>query len=85
MRADVERTSLLEEEIRLSNLLHEGDLQDADIPPDLVGVNLEIALQECYERMDAIGVSSAEARAGRILNGLGFDEDMLNKPTNSLR
>jgi hypothetical protein len=26
----------------------------------LLGVNLEVALTECYERMDAIGVATAE-------------------------
>lgn len=82
LRADVERTALLEDEVRLNNYLH-CDNSD-EIPDDLKGINIELALTECYERMDAIGASSAEARARKILLGLGFDLDMMDKPTNSL-
>jgi ABC-type glutathione transport system ATPase component len=79
LRADVERTSLLEDEARLSAFLH-GSTNDP-LPADLKGVNLEVALSECFERMDAIGVHTAENRASKILFGLGFDEHMLTKPT----
>jgi len=78
LNADVERTALLEEEERLTLHLHGTD---SPLPDDLKGVNLEVALTECYERMDSIGVSSAEVRAKKILFGLGFSEDMLLKPT----
>lgn len=58
---------------------------NASLPPDLQGVNLELALQECYERMDAIGVGSSELRAKKILEGLGFTPPtMTDRPTNSL-
>ena len=79
LRADVERTSLMEDEARLSAYLH-GSTNDP-LPADLKGVNLEVALSECFERMDAIGVHTAENRASKILYGLGFDEHMLTKPT----
>jgi ATP-binding cassette subfamily F protein 3 len=84
LRADVERTSLLEDEARLMMFIHDPD-SAGPLPADLVGVNLEMALAECFERMDAIGVSSAEARAIKILTGLGFDQKMMSeKPTSAL-
>lgn len=84
LRADVERTSLLEDEARLMMFIHDPD-SAGPLPADLVGVNLEVALAECFERMDAIGVSSAESRAVKILSGLGFDEKMMHdKPTSTL-
>lgn len=82
LRADVERTSLLEEEALLSSHLH-GTALDR-LPKALEGVNLEAALSECYERMDLIGVSSAETRAKKILEGLGFSEAMMTRPSDQL-
>lgn len=97
LRADVERTALLEEEQKLNMYLHGADdnTEEADegttkrgirpvLPPELKGVNLEVALQEVYERMDAIGVPTAELRARKILEGLGFSNEMMERPTNSL-
>lgn len=129
LRADVERSALLEEEAKLLAYMHgvkprhakagaaddlddEDDSAEADtqegssaaaskkadkklatnsssssakaLPAELKGVNLEIALAEVYDRMDAIGVSSAEIRARKILEGLGFTKDMMERPTNSL-
>jgi len=82
LRADVERTALLEDEARLTQFLHaeEGTI----LPEDLRGVNIELALTECYERMDVIGVSTAEKRALKILAGLGFSEEMARRATSSL-
>ena len=34
--------------------------------------------------MDAIGVNSSEFRARKILTGLGFTDDMMEKPTAGL-
>jgi len=102
LRADVERTALLEEEQRLSSFLvstrktpafisyfflfslFQHGSSDEPIPVDLKSVNLELALAEVYERMDAIGVTSAELRAKKILTGLGFDEAMMERPTDNL-
>lgn len=39
---------------------------------------------ECYERMDAIGVNTAETRARKILTGLGFTDNMMERPTGGL-
>lgn len=82
LNADVERTALLQEEERLNDILH-SDVP-VEMPPDLVGVNIEIVLQECYERMDAIGVSTAEVRAMKILSGLGFNDVTAHTPTHLL-
>ena len=82
LRADIERTQLLADEARLSAFLHGST--DEPLPEDLKGVNLELALSECFERMDTIGVSGAENRAKKILKGLGFSSEMIEKPTISL-
>ena len=37
-------------------------ISSSSLPPELKGVNLEVALQECYERMAIIGVNTAEVR-----------------------
>ena len=76
---------MLEEEAKLNKFLFENaENSTCVLPEELKGVNLEVALQECYERMDIIGVSSAPHRARRILSGLGFSPSMLDKPTNKL-
>jgi hypothetical protein len=40
-------------------------------------------LNEIYERMNLISASSAEARASKILHGLGFNEAWQQRPTSS--
>lgn len=40
-------------------------------------------LTEIYERMNEMGASTAEARASKILHGLGFTEQMQQRPTQS--
>ena len=40
-------------------------------------------LGEIYDRLQAIDAYTAEARAARILVGLGFDEEMQNRPLDS--
>ncbi len=80
LKADVERTALLQEEERLSSLIHSSGPVE-EVPADLKGVNLEVALMECYERMDAISVSTAEVRAMKILSGLGFNDVSANTAT----
>lgn len=78
----MERTALIEEEARLSHLLHSGRTEP--LPPDLAGINLEVVLAECYERMDSIGADGAEGRAVRVLTGLGFSERTVEAPTERL-
>jgi ATP-binding cassette, subfamily F, member 1 len=70
MRADKERWALVKEEkVLLAALEKEPDeAKDA-------------RLAEVYEQMAAIGADRAEAKARRILYGLGFDAEMQVKPT----
>lgn len=73
---------MIEEEAKLSQYLHAAS--DSELPPELKGVNIDVALAECYERMDAIRADSAEMRAVKVLSGLGFTEETMQTPTNLL-
>jgi len=71
LRADKVRWALIEEE---KTLLKELELRGANEA-------LDVRLGEVYEQLANIGASSAEARARRILFGLGFDAEMQVRPT----
>mmetsp|Transcript_399 Transcript_399/g.565 ORF Transcript_399/g.565 Transcript_399/m.565 type:complete len:755 (+) Transcript_399:795-3059(+) len=71
LRADVKRWDLLQEEDALMKAVDAGDEDMAKID----------RLQEVVEELTAMGSDSAEAKARRILFGLGFDMDMQVKPT----
>lgn len=51
-----------------------------------------MCLQECYDQMEVLQVSTAEARVRAVLKGLGFTDgsggntelDMMSMPTNML-
>uniref|UniRef100_K3WZQ2 ABC transporter domain-containing protein n=1 Tax=Globisporangium ultimum (strain ATCC 200006 / CBS 805.95 / DAOM BR144) TaxID=431595 RepID=K3WZQ2_GLOUD len=70
LKADAERWALLEEEKKL--LAELETKQDA---------TLDDRLNEVYEQLSTMNASAAEARARRILHGLGFDPDMQEKAT----
>ncbi|XP_071880822.1 LOW QUALITY PROTEIN: ATP-binding cassette sub-family F member 1 [Anas platyrhynchos] len=69
LRADTKRLRLLEEEKRLQALLEGGDDAAAE------------RLEKVYEELRAIGAAAAEAKARRILAGLGFNPEMQNRAT----
>nr|XP_020744471.1 ATP-binding cassette sub-family F member 1 isoform X2 [Odocoileus virginianus texanus] len=69
LRADTKRLKLLEEERRLQAQLEQGDDAAAE------------RLEKVYEELRATGAAAAEAKARRILAGLGFDPEMQNRPT----
>ncbi|XP_072888313.1 ATP-binding cassette sub-family F member 1 isoform X2 [Hemitrygon akajei] len=69
LKADTKRLKLLEEERQLQSLLEKGD--------DRAGERL----QKVYEELRAMGAAAAEAKARRILAGLGFTPEMQNRPT----
>lgn len=69
LKADVKRTSLLEEVTKLEKSIENGNLSDQD------------RLSEVYNELKAIGADSAEPRARRILAGLGFSKAMQNRAT----
>ncbi|XP_036997215.2 ATP-binding cassette sub-family F member 1 isoform X1 [Artibeus jamaicensis] len=69
LRADTKRLKLLEEERQLQGQLEQGDDTAAE------------RLEKVYEELRASGAAAAEAKARRILAGLGFDPEMQNRPT----
>ncbi|XP_066843002.1 ATP-binding cassette sub-family F member 1 [Anser cygnoides] len=69
LRADTKRLRLLEEEKRLQALLEAGDDGAAE------------RLEKVYEELRVIGAAAAEAKARRILAGLGFNPEMQNRAT----
>lgn len=66
LRADVKRTSLLEEAKKLE---------------DKTDTESQERLNEVYDELKAIGADSAEPKARRILAGLGFSKDMQDRAT----
>ncbi|KAK7465995.1 hypothetical protein BaRGS_00037432, partial [Batillaria attramentaria] len=73
LKADTKRIKLLEEEKKLTKLVNEGN---DDAASD--------RLKEVYEELNAIGADAAESRARRILAGLGFTREMMERPTKDL-
>mmetsp|Transcript_17332 Transcript_17332/g.36087 ORF Transcript_17332/g.36087 Transcript_17332/m.36087 type:complete len:794 (-) Transcript_17332:2569-4950(-) len=71
LKADKVRWNLLEEEKSLTEAIDNGE----DDPKTFK------RLQEVLDELNTIGAASAEAKARRILFGLGFDGDMQTKPT----
>ncbi|XP_058713361.1 ATP-binding cassette sub-family F member 1 isoform X2 [Poecile atricapillus] len=69
LRADTQRLRLLDEERRLQGLLESGDDAAAE------------RLEKVYEELRATGAAAAEAKARRILAGLGFTPEMQNRST----
>ena len=70
LKADKVRWALVQEEKEILATLDKGPNEA-----------LDVRLGEVYEQMSQIGASSAEARARRILFGLGFDKEMQVRPT----
>lgn len=69
LKADVKRLQLLEESAKLEKETEKGNL------------TVQERLNEVYSELKAIGADSAEARARRILAGLGFSKTMQNRAT----
>ena len=84
LASDVERTNLLNKEkqiIEQQKILSESE---SDLDDTHVMENLNAELQQTYERMEQIGVATAESRAAEILTGLRFTEAMQHASTDSL-
>jgi len=75
LRADKERTALLEEEEELSELLEEENLSAKDQKHAMERISA------VGEELKAIGAHAAEAKARRILFGLGFSAEMQMRHT----
>lgn len=85
--ADVELMNLREEEKelneKLGSLTLEGREGAATAAEENADEEANQRLNEIYERMQELGSSTAEARASKILHGLGFTEAMQRRPTKS--
>lgn len=80
--ADVELTALREEEAEINKRLASLDLASSGAQTHDDGEEDDAdRLTAIYERMAEIGASSAEARASKILHGLGFSEAMQKRAT----
>ncbi|QDZ24033.1 ABC transporter [Chloropicon primus] len=77
--ADVELMSLKDEEKELTAKMENLSTEDKS------GEDSKIAsrLTEVYDRLNTIGASSADARASKILHGLGFTPAMQGRATNT--
>lgn len=78
--ADVELMNLRKEEAELNKKLNEMELADGKAGDEEGEIGDR--LNEIYERMNELGSASAEARASKILHGLGFSEEMQKRSTN---
>ena len=74
LKADKVRWNLLEEEKMLTEAIDKGDEDPKKFS----------RLQEVLDELNTIGASAAEAKARRILFGLGFDGEMQTKVSNRL-
>ena len=97
LRADTKRLKLLEEERRLQGQLEQGDDTAAErlekVEEMAQGTRAKTGgsrdpqhvssspSSQVYEELRATGAAAAEAKARRILAGLGFDPEMQNRPT----
>ena len=54
----------------------------ADLDPGNLSPEVQTELHELHERMEHIGGYTAVTRASRLLNGLGFSEEAMQKPVN---
>lgn len=69
LKADTKREKLLEEMNKLESEVNKGNIKN------------QTRLNDIYEELRIIGADSAEARARRILAGLGFSREMQDRPT----
>merc|ERR1712142_772055 len=72
IKADKKRLALLSEEKQLLAQVESNDKKTSDAANK--------RLKEVYAELEAIGADSAEARARRILSGLGFTIEMQARP-----
>jgi len=71
LKADTKRWDLIEEEKVLMKEVDDGDEDPKKIA----------RLQQVFDQLNQMGADGAEAKARRILYGLGFDIEMQTKPT----
>ncbi|PAA84255.1 hypothetical protein BOX15_Mlig023169g3 [Macrostomum lignano] len=74
IESDKKRLALLEEEAQLKKTMERGKCTETEVH----------RLQEVSAELQAIGAYSAEGRARRILAGLQFTKEMMERPTRAL-
>ncbi|KAL8567046.1 ATP-binding cassette sub- F member 1 [Nucella lapillus] len=74
LKADTKRLNLLEEERKLTKLVDQGNTES----------EVTDRLKDVYEELNAIGADAADSRARRILAGLGFTREMMERATKDL-
>lgn len=100
LEADIERTTLLNEEKELTARLEGGDGSNGEeltieekqkrmAEKGGTGADDQFAqdlkkLKDIYDRLTLLGADNAESRAAAILSGLQFTEEMQNSPIKSL-
>ncbi|XP_020812215.1 ATP-binding cassette sub-family F member 1 [Drosophila serrata] len=72
--------TILEADVRRTNMLKKADDLEKQFAAGDMTVQEE--LNDTFAELKAIGAYSAEARARRILAGLGFSKEMQDRPTN---
>ncbi|KAI9187898.1 hypothetical protein H9P43_002289 [Blastocladiella emersonii ATCC 22665] len=82
VKADIYRAYLLRQENELNGLLSAA-ADGTPLPPGETSASIEAKLKQVYQKLDDIEASTAEARAGTILSGLGFSREMQKQPFNS--
>ncbi|KAA8494144.1 ABC transporter F family member 3 [Porphyridium purpureum] len=81
--ADEQRARLLDEEAELTEALGDQATDEAPTSGASERVVLENRLKEVYAQLEMTGADTATARAAAILSGLGFTEQMQQKPSSS--
>ncbi|EJF90683.1 hypothetical protein MEG_00798 [Bartonella tamiae Th307] len=67
----------------LMDIVLEADKERAQLLKEVVLINDPMRIAEIHTRLVDINAHSAEARAGSILSGLGFDAQAQNRPASS--
>lgn len=79
LESDVERTNLMKKEKELTEMMEDKDKQDEESQKQMAK-----EIVETQEQLKFIDSDKQPARASRILHGLGFSHEMMNKKMNSL-
>lgn len=74
LKADTKRIQLLQEEKQLTKLINEGNTD----------TEVNEKLKKVYDELRAIGADAADSKARRILAGLGFTKEMMERATKDL-
>jgi len=76
MSVDNEKIALEAEAQKLSDMMADEEIANGDN-----GEEISTQLMDIYDRLDKMDSGAAEAKAGEILAGLGFDKEMQQKKT----